>query len=58
VKKVTGRHSKTFSLYRLAFEEAVSGLLSAKPADLSEKAAAQKAAARPKKTKKGSRRKG
>jgi len=57
VKKITGRHSKTFSLYRLAFEEAVSGLLSAKPADLSEKAA-QKAAARPKKTKKGSRRKG
>jgi hypothetical protein len=38
VKKSTGRHSKTLSLYRLAFEEAVSGLLSAKPAGLSEKA--------------------
>jgi hypothetical protein len=32
VKKITGRHSKAPSLYRLAFEEAVSGLLSAKPA--------------------------
>jgi hypothetical protein len=57
VKKSTGRHSKTLSLYRLAFEEAVSGLLSAKPADLSEKAP-QKAGARPKKAKKGSSRKG
>jgi len=57
VKKNTGRHSKVPSLYRLAFEEVVSGLLSAKPADLSEKAA-PKAGARPKKTKKGSRRKG
>jgi len=57
VKKNTGRHSKTFSLYRLAFEEVVCGLLSAKPADLSGKAA-QKAGARPKKAKKESRRKG
>jgi hypothetical protein len=57
VKKNTGRHSKAPSLYRLAFEDAVSGLLSAKPADLSEKVA-QKAGARPKKAKKGSRRKG
>jgi len=57
VKKSTGRHPKAPSLYRLAFEDAVSGLLSAKPADLSEKAA-QKAGARPKKAKKESRRKG
>jgi hypothetical protein len=57
VKKNTGRHRKALSLYRLAFEDAVSGLLSAKPADLSEKAA-RKAGARPKKAKKGSRRKG
>jgi hypothetical protein len=57
VKKITDRHSKTLSLYRLAFEEAVSGLLSAKPADLSEKAA-QKAGAQPKKVKKRSRQKG
>jgi hypothetical protein len=57
VKKNTGRHSKAPSLYRLAFEEVVSGLLSAKPADLSEKAA-QKAGARPKRAKKESRRKG
>jgi hypothetical protein len=56
VKKNTGRHSKAPSLYRLAFEDAVSGLLSAKPADLSEKAA-QKAGALTKKAKKGSRRK-
>jgi len=55
VKKIT-RHSKAPSLYRLAFEDAVSGLLSAKPADLSEKAA-QKVGARPKKAKKGSRQK-
>jgi len=57
VKKNTGRHRKALSLYRLAFEDAVSGLLSAKPADLSEKAA-RTAGARPKKGKKGSRRKG
>jgi hypothetical protein len=56
VKKNTGRHGKAPSLYRLAFEDAVSGLLSAKPADLSEKAA-QKAGAQSKKAKKGSRRK-
>ena len=57
MKKHTGRHRKTLSLYRLAFEDAVSGLLSAKPADISEKAA-RKAGARPTKAKKGSRRKG
>ena len=57
MKKNTGRHRKALSLYRLAFEDAVSGLLSAKPADLSEKAA-RTAGARPKKGKKGSRRKG
>jgi hypothetical protein len=57
VKRSTGRHSKAPSLYRLAFEDAVSGLIKAKHADISEKAA-QKAGARPKKTKKGSRRKG
>jgi len=56
VKKNTGRHGKAPSLYRLAFEDAVSGLLSAKPADLSEKAA-QKAGAQSKKARKGSRRK-
>jgi hypothetical protein len=56
VKKDTGRHSKALSLYRLAFEEVVSGLLKVKPSDTSEKAA-QKAEARPKKARKGSRRK-
>ena len=57
MKKSTGRHRKAPSLYRLAFEDAVSGLIKAKQADLSEKAA-QKVGARPKKTKKGSRRNG
>jgi hypothetical protein len=57
VKKRTGRHGKAPSLYRLAFEDAVSGLLAAKPADSTEKAA-QKAGARSKKAKTGSRRKG
>ena len=57
MKKITGRHSKTLSLYRLAFEDAVSGLIKAKQADISEKAA-QKPGARPKKATKGSRRKG
>ena len=57
MKKNTGRHRKAPPLYRLAFEDAVSGLLSAKPADISEKAA-RKAGARPTKVKKGSRRKG
>ena len=57
MKKNTGRHRKALSLYRLAFEDAVSGLLSGKPADTSEKAA-RKAGAQPKKAKKGSRRKG
>ena len=52
MKKNTGRHRKAPSLYRLAFEDAVSGLLSAKPADISAKAA-RKAGARPKKAKKG-----
>ena len=56
MKKNTGRHRKAPSLYRLAFEEVVSSLLSAKPADPSEKAA-QKAGARHKKAKKESRRK-
>ncbi len=57
MKKSTGRHRKAPSLYRLAFEEAVSGLIKAKQSDLFEKAA-QKAGARPKKAKTGSRRKG
>ncbi len=57
MKKGTGRHTKAPSLYRVAFEEAVSGLIKAKQADISEKAA-QKVGARPKKAKKGSRRKG
>lgn len=57
MKKSTGRHAKAPSLYRVAFEEAVSGLIKAKQADISEKAA-QKVGARPKKAKKGSRRKG
>ena len=57
MKKNTGRHRKAPSLYRLAFEEVVSSLLSAKPAELAEKAN-QKAGARPKKAKKESRRKG
>lgn len=57
MKKNTGSHRKALSLYRLAFEDAVSGLRSAKPADLSEQAA-RKAGARPKKAKKASRRKG
>lgn len=52
-----GRHSKAQSLYRLAFEDVVAGLLTAKPADFSEKAA-WKAGARPKKAREGSRRKG
>ncbi len=57
MKKSTGRHRKALSLYRLAFEDAVSGLIKAKQADLSEKAA-RKVGPRPKKTKKGSRRNG
>ena len=56
-KKSTGRLRKAPSLYRLAFEDAVSGLIKAKPADISDKAA-QKVGARPKKAKNGSRRKG
>ena len=54
MKKSTGRHRKAPSLYRLAFEDAVSGLIKAMPADISEKAA-RKVGARPKKAKKGSR---
>lgn len=57
MKKNTRRHSKALSLYRRAFEEAVSDLLKVKPADIAKKAA-QKAEARPKKAKKGSKRKG
>jgi hypothetical protein len=57
VNKSTGRHRKAPSLYRLAFEEAVSGLIKAKPAVISEKVA-RKVGARPKKAKNGSRRKG
>jgi len=56
VKKSTGRHRKAPSLYRLAFEEALSGLIKRKQADISDKAV-QKVGARPKKAKKGSRRK-
>jgi hypothetical protein len=56
VKKNTRRHSKPLSLYRLAFEEAVSDLLKVKRADV-DQTAAQKAEARPKKAKKGSKRK-
>jgi hypothetical protein len=56
VKKSTGRHRKAPSLYRLAFEEALSGLIKRKRADISDKAA-RKVGARPKKAKKGSRRK-
>jgi hypothetical protein len=57
VKKITDRHSKAPSLYRLAFEEAVSALIKAKQADISENVA-QKVGARPKKAKKESRQKG
>jgi len=57
VKKSTGRHRKAPSLYRLAFEDAVSGLIKAKQADISDKAV-QKVGAQPKRAKKGSRRKG
>jgi hypothetical protein len=57
VKKITGRHRKAPSLYRLAFEDAVFGLIKAKQADISENVA-QKVGARSKKAKKGSRRKG
>ena len=57
MKKNTGRPRKALSLYRLAFEDAVSGLRKAKPADTS-KNVAQRADTRPKKAKKGSRRKG
>jgi hypothetical protein len=60
VKKSTGKHGKALSLYRLAFEDAVSGLIKAKQADISDisEKATQKVGARPKKTKKGSRRNG
>ena len=57
MKKSTGRHRKALSLYRLAFEDAVSGLIKRKQADISDKAV-QKVGAQPKRAKKGSRRKG
>jgi len=57
VKKSSGRHRKVPSLYRLAFEDAVSGLIKRKQADISDKAV-QKVGAQPKRAKKGSRRKG
>ena len=57
MKKNTGRPSKALSLYRLAFEDAVSGLRKAKPADTSENVT-ERADTRPKKAKTGSRRKG
>jgi hypothetical protein len=57
VKATTGRHSEAPSLYRLAFDDVVSDLIKGKPAATSERAA-QKAEARLKTAKKGSRRKG
>jgi hypothetical protein len=57
VKTNTGRHSKALSLYRLAFNDVVSGLLKVKAADIAE-GAGQKPETRPNKTRKGSRRKG
>ena len=57
MKKISGRHRKAPSLYRLAFEDAVSALIKAKELDISENVA-HKVGARPKKVKKGSRRKG
>ncbi len=57
MKKISGRHRKAPSLYRLAFEDAVSALIKAKQLDISENVA-HKVGARPKKVKKGSRRKG
>src|SRR6266404_4594312 len=53
----TGRHGKTLSLYRLAFDNVVSDLLKVKPADTCERAG-HKAETRPNKARKGSRRKG
>jgi len=57
VKTTTGRHNEAPSLYRLAFDDVVSGLLKVKPAATSERAA-QKAEARLKTSRKRSRRKG
>jgi hypothetical protein len=57
VKTNPERHSKAPSLYRLAFDDVVSDLLKVKPAATSERAA-QKAEARLKTVRKGSRRKG
>jgi len=54
VKTNTGRHSKTLSLYRLAFDDVVSDLLKVKPAATSERAG-QKAEVRLKTARKGSR---
>lgn len=57
VKTRTGRHSKVLSVYRLAFDDVVSGLLKVKAADIVERAG-QKAETRPSKSGKGSRQKG
>ena len=57
VKTSTGRHSTAPALYRRAFDDVVSDLLNVKPAATSERAA-QKAEARLKMARKGSRRKG
>jgi len=54
VKTTTGRHNEAPSLYRLAFDDVVSGLLKVKPAATSERAA-QKAEARLKTSRKRSR---
>jgi len=56
VKTSTDRHSKALSLYRLAFDDVVSDLLKAKPADTSERTG-QKAQTRSNKVRKA-RRKG
>jgi hypothetical protein len=57
VKTNTGRHSKTLSLYRLAFDDVVSDLLKVKPVNTSERAG-EKPQTRPNKARRGSRRKG
>jgi hypothetical protein len=51
------QHSKALSLYRLAFDDVVSGLLKVKAADSPERVD-RKAEMRPNKAKKGSRLKG
>jgi hypothetical protein len=57
VKTNTGRHSKALSLYRLAFDDVVSGLLKVTPAETSERAG-EKAETPPNEARKASRRKG